>query len=74
MAKAEDWAETLDELNRRRDHSRGMGGDQRLAKHHGKGKLDARARIAHLLDKGSFREFGTLITAAYNKAIERSRQ
>ncbi|MCZ0726473.1 acyl-CoA carboxylase subunit beta [Mycolicibacterium iranicum] len=61
MAKAEDWAETLDELNRRRDHSRSMGGDQRLAKHHGKGKLDARARIAHLLDKGSFREFGTLV-------------
>ena len=32
-----------------------------LAKHHGKGKLDARARLEHLLDKGSFREFGTLV-------------
>lgn len=61
MAKAEDWAETLDELSRRRDHSRGMGGDERLARHHGKGKLDARGRIAHLLDKDSFREFGTLV-------------
>ena len=38
-----------------------MGGAERLAKHHGKGKLDARARIEHLLDKGSFREFGTLV-------------
>ena len=38
-----------------------MGGAERLAKHHGKGKLDARARIDHLLDKGSFREFGTLV-------------
>lgn len=61
MASAEDWQDTLAELNRRRDHSRAMGGDERLAKHHDKGKLDARARIDHLLDKGSFREFGTLV-------------
>ncbi|ADU00281.1 acyl-CoA carboxylase subunit beta [Mycolicibacterium gilvum] len=61
MAKAEDWAETLDELSRRRDHSRAMGGDERVARHHGKGKLDARGRIQHLVDKGSFREFGTLV-------------
>jgi methylmalonyl-CoA decarboxylase subunit alpha len=38
-----------------------MGGDERLAKHHGKGKLDARARIDHLLDPGTFQEFGTLV-------------
>jgi methylmalonyl-CoA decarboxylase subunit alpha len=38
-----------------------MGGTERLAKHHGKGKLDARTRLARLLDKGSFREFGTLV-------------
>ena len=38
-----------------------MGGPERLAKHHGKGKLDARARLEHLLDKGTFREFGTLV-------------
>lgn len=61
MAGAEDWAETLNELTRRRDHSRAMGGDERLARHHGKGKLDARGRIEHLVDKGSFREFGTLV-------------
>lgn len=61
MAKAEDWKDTLDELARRRAHSRAMGGDERLAKHHGKGKLDARGRIDHLIDNGSFREFGTLV-------------
>jgi acetyl-CoA carboxylase carboxyltransferase component len=38
-----------------------MGGPERLAKHHGKGKLDARARLEHLLDTGTFREFGTLV-------------
>lgn len=38
-----------------------MGGAERLARHHGSGKLDARARVAHLLDEGSFRELGTLV-------------
>jgi methylmalonyl-CoA decarboxylase subunit alpha len=61
MSKAEDWEDTLDELTRRRRHAQAMGGTERLAKHHGNGKLDARARLEHLLDKGSFREFGTLV-------------
>ena len=38
-----------------------MGGEERLAKHRGQGKLDARARIDHLLDPGSFLELGTLV-------------
>jgi acetyl-CoA carboxylase carboxyltransferase component len=61
MTKPEDWRETLDELGRRRQQAHAMGGPERLAKHHGKGKLDARARLEHLLDKGTFREFGTLV-------------
>jgi acetyl-CoA carboxylase carboxyltransferase component len=61
MTKAEDWGDTLDELTRRRRDAHAMGGTERLAKHHGKGKLDARARLEHLLDNGSFREFGTLV-------------
>ncbi|OBJ51792.1 acyl-CoA carboxylase subunit beta [Mycobacterium sp. 1423905.2] len=61
MTKAEDWAETLADLDRRREHARAMGGSHRLEKHRGKGKLDARARIQRLLDPGSFREFGTLV-------------
>src|SRR5690349_7033235 len=61
MTKSEDWRDTLDELARRRDHSRAMGGADRLTRHHDKGKLDARARIDHLLDGGTFREFGTLV-------------
>ena len=55
------WQETLDDLDRRRQHTRAMGGRERLAKHRGKGKLDARARIDHLLDPGTFRELGTLV-------------
>lgn len=61
MTKAEDWEDTLGELSRRRQHAHQMGGTERLAKHHGKGKLDARARLEHLLDNGTFREFGTLV-------------
>ena len=38
-----------------------MGGTERVAKHHDKGKLDVRARIDRLLDQGSFREIGTLV-------------
>src|ERR1700716_4371239 len=61
MTKARDWGETLEDLERRRRHAWGMGGPERLDKHRGKGKLDARARIERLLDPGTFREFGTLV-------------
>ena len=61
MTKAQDWGETLDDLERRRQHTRGMGGPERLDKHRGKGKLDARARIDRLVDPGTFRELGTLV-------------
>ena len=61
MTKGPDWAETLDDLDRRRKHAMSMGGPERLDKHHAKGKLDARARIERLLDPGSFHELGTLV-------------
>ncbi|OBF64708.1 acetyl-CoA carboxylase carboxyltransferase subunit [Mycobacterium sp. 852002-51971_SCH5477799-a] len=61
MPKAQDWGETLEDLERRRQHARAMGGPERLDKHHNKGKLDARARIEYLLDPGTFRELGTLV-------------
>ena len=61
MTKSPDWAETLEDLDRRRQHAMSMGGTERLDKHHGKGKLDARARIERLLDPGTFRELGTLV-------------
>ena len=38
-----------------------MGGEERLAKKHAKGQLDARGRIDHLIDPGTFRELGTLV-------------
>ena len=61
MTNEQDWKDTLEDLDLRRQRARAMGGPERLAKHHDKGKLDARARLEHLLDEGTFREFGTLV-------------
>jgi methylmalonyl-CoA decarboxylase subunit alpha len=58
---SDEWKESLEDLSERRTASRAMGGEERLAKHRAKGLLDARARIAHLVDKGSFQELGTLV-------------
>jgi len=58
---SESWDDVIDDLQRRRDESRAMGGDERLRKHRAGGRLDARARIDRLLDPGSFQELGTLV-------------
>jgi acetyl-CoA carboxylase carboxyltransferase component len=58
---SEGWDGALADLEKRRAASRAMGGEERLRKHREAGKLDARARIARLLDAGSFFELGTLV-------------
>src|SRR5687767_5152285 len=58
---SEGWDGVLESLERRREVSRSMGGEERLEKHRAAGKLDARARVAQLLDPGSFQELGTLV-------------
>ena len=55
------WDDVLDDLEQRRAASRAMGGEERLRSTATPGKLDARARIDHLLDPGSFHELGTLV-------------
>jgi methylmalonyl-CoA decarboxylase subunit alpha len=55
------WKPLLDELERRQSRARAMGGPERVARLlHGRGKLDARQRIAHLFDPGTFVEIGAL--------------
>lgn len=61
---ADDWAPTLDDVATRRDAARAMGGPEKLQRHHAKGKLDARARVDHLLDDDSFTEIGVLVGGA----------
>jgi acetyl-CoA carboxylase carboxyltransferase component len=50
----------LAELQRRRRFAHAMGGHEALAKFRAKGLLNARERIARLLDADSFRELGAL--------------
>jgi acetyl-CoA carboxylase carboxyltransferase component len=54
--------EKVRELERRKDEARRMGGEDRLLKQRERGKLDARTRLAKLLDPGTFVEMGLLAT------------
>jgi len=48
------------ELTFRRAESKKMGGAEAVERQHRNGRQTVRERIAHLIDKGSFREIGTL--------------
>jgi acetyl-CoA carboxylase carboxyltransferase component len=52
--------ELVEDLERRREAARQMGGPERVARQHERGKLDARERIALLFDAGTFEELGIL--------------
>jgi acetyl-CoA carboxylase carboxyltransferase component len=54
------WDGRLADLDDRVGAARAMGGEQRLARQHTGGRLDARARVDTLLDPGTFAELGTL--------------
>ena len=54
------WEKDLDELARRRALAEKMGGEEKVARQHGRGKLDARERIRRLVDPDSFREIGKI--------------
>jgi acetyl-CoA carboxylase carboxyltransferase component len=54
------WQKELDELARRRELARRMGGDERVERQHTSGRLTVRERIERLFDAGSFRETGSI--------------
>ncbi len=54
------WQDEVEELRRREELARQMGGDERIARQHANGRLTVRERIARLLDEGSFHEIGAL--------------
>ena len=54
------WDKEIEELRAREGLAEQMGGAEKVARQHGRGKLDARARIAGLVDAGSFREIGKI--------------
>ena len=54
------WKPELEELAERRRLAEKMGGEEKVSRQHGRGKLDARARIAGIVDEDSFREIGKI--------------
>ena len=54
------WESELEEIRRRRELARDMGGAERVARHVAEGRTPVRDRIDQLLDDGSFREIGSL--------------
>jgi acetyl-CoA carboxylase carboxyltransferase component len=50
----------MEELSKRRQKALQMGGPEKVARHHARGRLTARERIEKLLDPGTFMEVGLL--------------
>src|SRR5499425_1841504 len=57
------WDDRMKDFEARRERARGMGGPDRLARRRAEGRLNARERIAHLADAGTFLEIGTFNTS-----------
>src|SRR2546423_1495758 len=57
---ADDYAARVDELGARRRKNLAMGGEEKVARQHERGKLTVRERIALLFDAGTFVELGLL--------------
>jgi len=54
------WERELEEKTKREALAEKMGGADKLARQHGRGKMDVRQRIAAMADKGTFREIGKI--------------
>ncbi len=54
------WEPELDELRRREELARQMGGAERVERQHSAGRLTVRERIDRLFDPGTFHESGAL--------------
>ena len=69
MTSEHGWDHTIEDLDRRREASQAMGGADKIAKRAASGRLDARGRIAALIDDGSFTEIGGLAGAVPADAL-----
>src|SRR5262244_483680 len=58
------WDPEVEELKRRQELARAMGGPDNVERQHKAGRLTVRERIERLLDHGSFHETGALAGAA----------
>src|SRR5690349_25132774 len=60
MSWEESWKAELEELRRREELARQMGGAERVERQRRSGRLTVRERIERLLDPGTFHETGAL--------------
>ena len=65
------WQPELDELRRREEFAKRMGGEARVARQKAGGRMTVRERIDGILDPGSFHEIGAVAgKATYNNHNE----
>jgi len=57
------WKDEAEEIKRRKAEAKKMGGVEAVARHHEKGRLTVRERIARVTDKDSFVEHGEIAGA-----------
>lgn len=54
------WKDEAEQIRKRRELAKGLGGPDGIARQHAKGRLTIRERIAGLVDGGSFEEQGEI--------------
>lgn len=54
------WKTEVEEIERRREFARALGGPEAIKRQHASGRLTARERIIRLADEGSWREIGMM--------------
>jgi len=54
------WQKEVDGLRQKEKIARQMGGSQKIAQQHAKGRLTVRERVDRLVDQGTFQELGTM--------------
>lgn len=64
-----EWGPALDALAGRKADVSAMGGADRLARQHARGRLNARERLASLFDPGTFTEIGALVGATSDPPV-----
>ena len=65
------WQSEIDELRKREELGRRMGGADKIKRHRDGGKLTVRERVTGMLDAGSFHEIGAITgKARYDAAGE----
>ena len=65
------WEPELEELRRRTEMAKAMGGPEKVARQHEFGKLTIRERVTSLVDSGTFDEIGTVAgVGEYDEAGE----